>query len=205
MSVREFGNRAADGSLCCEHVSPEGVEAATVIPAAAFKSGPTHREWKLDGHHATRFRSRTLCFVGLFRFAEGGRFCALSPPASPRLRLKASIRLTTFVVHFVSGLMVNRVPFLVTELGADVGRFMLHVYAVLAEKERALISERTRAALQAVKARGRKLGSPIAAQTAAKARAARSTYARAASASARALVRDVQASGVTTLKGIAAA
>jgi len=45
----------------------------------------------------------------------------------------------------------------------------------------------------------------IAAQTAAKARAARSTYAGAASASARAVVRDVQASGVTTLKGIAAA
>jgi DNA invertase Pin-like site-specific DNA recombinase len=82
---------------------------------------------------------------------------------------------------------------------------MLHVYAALAEKERALISERTRAALQAVKARGRKLGSPIAAQTAVKARAARSTYARAASASARAVVRDVQASGITTLKGIAAA
>ena len=101
--------------------------------------------------------------------------------------------------------MVNRVPFLVTELGADVDPFMLHVYAALAEKERALISERTRAALQAVKARGRKLGSPIAAQTAAKARAARSTYAKAASASARAVVRDVQASGVTTLKGIAAA
>jgi DNA invertase Pin-like site-specific DNA recombinase len=108
-------------------------------------------------------------------------------------------------VHFISGLMVNRVPFLVTELGADVDPFMLHVYAALAEKERALISERTRAALQAVKARGRKLGSPIAAQTAATARAARSTYARAASASARAVVRDVQASGVTTLKGIAAA
>ena len=108
-------------------------------------------------------------------------------------------------VHFISGLMVNRVPFLVTELGADVDPFMLHVYAALAEKERALISERTKAALQAVKARGRKLGSPIAAQTAAKARAARSTYARAASASARAVVRDVQASGITTLKGIAEA
>jgi DNA invertase Pin-like site-specific DNA recombinase len=112
-------------------------------------------------------------------------------------------------VHFISGLMVNRVPFLVTELGADVDPFMLHVYAALAEKERALISERTRAALQAAKVRlakeGRRLGSPVAAHTAAKARAARSTYARAASASARAVVRDVQASGVTTLKGIAAA
>jgi DNA invertase Pin-like site-specific DNA recombinase len=93
----------------------------------------------------------------------------------------------------------------VTELAADVDPFMLHVYAALAEKERALISERTKAALQAARKKGTRLGSPIAAQTAAKARATRSTYARAASASARAVVRDVQASGVTTLKGIAAA
>ena len=108
-------------------------------------------------------------------------------------------------VHFISGLMVNRVPFLVTELGADVDPFMLHVYAALAEKERALISERTRAALQAAKARGQKLGSPVAAQSAAKGRAARSAYAKAASEGPRAVVRDIQASDVTTLKGIAAA
>jgi DNA invertase Pin-like site-specific DNA recombinase len=93
----------------------------------------------------------------------------------------------------------------VTELGADVDPFMLHVYAALAEKERALISERTKAALQAAKARGTRLGSPVAAQTAAQARAARSAYARAGSESARAVVRDIKASGVTTLKGIAAA
>lgn len=108
-------------------------------------------------------------------------------------------------VHFISGLMVNRVPFLVTELGADVDPFMLHVYAALAEKERALISERTRAALRAAKAKGKRLGSPIAAQTAATARAARSAYARAGSESARKVAHDIRASGVTTLAGIAAA
>ena len=36
---------------------------------------------------------------------------------------------------FVSGLMAQRVPFIVAELGPDVDRFMLHVYAALAEKE----------------------------------------------------------------------
>jgi DNA invertase Pin-like site-specific DNA recombinase len=35
---------------------------------------------------------------------------------------------------------------------------MLHIYAALAEKERRLISARTRAALQAAKTRGKRLG-----------------------------------------------
>jgi hypothetical protein len=61
-------------------------------------------------------------------------------------------------VAFVSGLMAQRVPFIVAELGADADPFMLHLYAALAEKERRLIAERTRAALSAKKAQGEKLG-----------------------------------------------
>jgi DNA invertase Pin-like site-specific DNA recombinase len=61
-------------------------------------------------------------------------------------------------VHFISRLMVNRVPFIVSELGADVDPFMLHVCAALSEKERALISGRTKDALRAAKARGTVLG-----------------------------------------------
>ena len=63
-------------------------------------------------------------------------------------------------VHFISGLMVHHVPFVVADLGPNVDPFMLHIYAALAEKERALISERTKAGLAAAKERGTRLGNP---------------------------------------------
>ena len=61
-------------------------------------------------------------------------------------------------VVFIAGLMASRVPFIAAELGADADPFMLHLYAALAEKERRMISARTKDALQAAKARGVKLG-----------------------------------------------
>ena len=63
-------------------------------------------------------------------------------------------------VAFIAGLMAQRVPFIVTELGAGADPFMLHIYAALAEQERRMISARTVAALAAAKARGVKLGNP---------------------------------------------
>jgi DNA invertase Pin-like site-specific DNA recombinase len=63
-------------------------------------------------------------------------------------------------VAFISGLMAQRVPFIVAELGRDADPFMLHLYAALAEKERRLISDRTKAALAVRKANGGQLGNP---------------------------------------------
>ena len=51
-------------------------------------------------------------------------------------------------VHFISGLMAEKVTFVVTTIGFDVDPFMLHIYAAVAQKERALISQRTREALK---------------------------------------------------------
>ena len=60
-------------------------------------------------------------------------------------------------VAFVAGLMAQRVPLIVAELGRDADPFVLHLYAALAEKERRLISERTKAALAVKKANGARL------------------------------------------------
>jgi DNA invertase Pin-like site-specific DNA recombinase len=59
---------------------------------------------------------------------------------------------------FISSLMAQRVPFIVTSLGRNVDSFTLHIYAALAEQERRMISERTKAGLAAAKVKGVKLG-----------------------------------------------
>lgn len=61
-------------------------------------------------------------------------------------------------VHFISGLMAERVEFIVADLGKQADPFVLHLYAALAEKERSLIAERTRAGLRSAKRRGQALG-----------------------------------------------
>lgn len=61
-------------------------------------------------------------------------------------------------VAFIAGLMAQRVPFIVADLARMQDPLMLHLYAVLAEKERRLMSERTDSALAARKVQGVLLG-----------------------------------------------
>lgn len=108
-------------------------------------------------------------------------------------------------VHFISGLMAHRVPFLVVELGSDVDPFILHLFAALAEKERAMIASRTKAALSAAKARGVKLGGPKLAEARELAVTAIKSMADRHAANVLPIIRDVQRSGAKTLRDVAAA
>jgi DNA invertase Pin-like site-specific DNA recombinase len=103
-------------------------------------------------------------FVDTFKDVESGKHGADHRPAlAAALERARKDKMPIIVakldrlsrdVHYISGLMKHRVPFVVTELGADTDPFLLHLYAALAEKERKLISDRTKAAMKAAKRRG---------------------------------------------------
>jgi DNA invertase Pin-like site-specific DNA recombinase len=101
--------------------------------------------------------------------------------------------------------MTHRVPFVVADLGPEVDPFVLHLFAALAEKERALISGRTKSALAAAKAKGVKLGNPRI--QAARVRAVASLQAEANRAANNVLpiIAEIRRSGATTLRAIAEA
>lgn len=103
-------------------------------------------------------------------------------------------------VAFIASLMSKRTPFIVAELGADVSPFMLHIYAAVAEQERAMISQRTKDALAAVKARGRKLGNPDIGKAQEAAAKVRTANADAFAANVLPIIREIQATGASMRK-----
>jgi DNA invertase Pin-like site-specific DNA recombinase len=107
-------------------------------------------------------------------------------------------------VAFISGLMAQRVPFIVAELGRDADPFMLHLYAALAEKERRLISERTKAALAARKAQGARLGNRTnAGEALALGRHSLTKEADGFAASMQLIIESLRSAGMTDLRSLA--
>ena len=100
-------------------------------------------------------------------------------------------------VAFISGLMAQRVPFIVADLGADADPFMLHVYAALAEKERAMISARTKAALASKVGKGVLGNRKNLAEAGQAGRAAQVTEADAFAANVLPLIREMQGRGAS--------
>ena len=109
-------------------------------------------------------------------------------------------------VHFISGLMSQDTGFIVAELGANADPFALHIWAAFAERERKLISERTRAALAIRKAQGVKLGNRTnLAEAQAKGGMAAKEAADAFAVNVLPIIHQIQASGVTSFNAIATA
>jgi DNA invertase Pin-like site-specific DNA recombinase len=107
-------------------------------------------------------------------------------------------------VHFISGLMTHKVPFIVAELGADTDPFMLHIYAALAEKERRLISERTKAALAEKKKQGARLGNRTnLPEVGARGHATMARQADTLARNIRPIIEDARKAGAVTLQDLA--
>ena len=92
---------------------------------------------------------------------------------------------------------------MVAELGPDAAPFILHLFAALAEKERAMISTRTKAALAAPKARGAALGGPELAKARKSAVASIKALADQQAANVLPVVREIRKAGAKSLRQIA--
>jgi DNA invertase Pin-like site-specific DNA recombinase len=158
--------------------------------------------------------------IGEFTEVESGR--RSDRPALDQALAKARLHRIPVVVAKVDRL-TRSVAFLsrLLEAGVDVrfadlptiegptGRFMLQQMAAVAELEAGLISARTKAALAAAKARGKKLGGDRGVRLSAKARAAgRAELVKRANSHAADLaptIEEIKRAGHTSLRGIATA
>jgi DNA invertase Pin-like site-specific DNA recombinase len=109
--------------------------------------------------------------------------------------------------HFLLGLQKACVPFVAADM-PEANEMVVGIMAVIAQGERKLISQRTKAALQAAKRRGVKLGNPNGAahlhglgNSAAVRQVREDASARADSL--RTIVEDMRGAGITSVRGIA--
>lgn len=107
-------------------------------------------------------------------------------------------------VGFISTLMDSGVEFVAADM-PHANKMTLQVMAVFAEYERDQISDRTRRALAQAKERGVRLGGPKRLEASALGAAANKANAQRFAANVIPVIREIQASGVTTLHGVARA
>jgi DNA invertase Pin-like site-specific DNA recombinase len=104
---------------------------------------------------------------------------------------------------FIATLMESSVEFVAVD-NPHASKLTVHILAAVAQHEREMISERTKAALQAAKARGRRLGNPKLSKAAALGTAAGKAAADQFAANVLPVIREIQAGGVTSHNAIAA-
>jgi DNA invertase Pin-like site-specific DNA recombinase len=105
-------------------------------------------------------------------------------------------------VAFISALLNSGVEFVAADM-PHANKMTLQVLAVFAEHERDMISARTKQALAAARERGVKLGGPNIAEAAKLGAASNRANADRFAANTLPIIHEIQASGVTTLRGIA--
>ena len=112
--------------------------------------------------------------------------------------------------HFLLGLQKAGVRFVAADM-PEANEMVVGIMAVVAQAERKMISARTKAALAAAKARGRKLGgdrgnlATVGAAGRAKGTQARQEKAKARAGDLAPILTSLRAEGVTTLRGLAEA
>jgi DNA invertase Pin-like site-specific DNA recombinase len=105
---------------------------------------------------------------------------------------------------FIATLMDSGVEFIAVD-NPHANKLTIHILAAVAQHEREIISARTSAALQAAKMRGKRLGNPKLAEARRHAAHAKKAKADRYSANIVPLIREIQSSGVKSLRGIARA
>lgn len=105
-------------------------------------------------------------------------------------------------VAFISSLMEAGVDFVAADL-PQANKLTLHVMAAMAEYERDQISARTKAALQAAKARGVKLGGPRVSEIGGAGRQKQAERAVTQAGNVLPIIQEIRAAGVASLQGIA--
>jgi DNA invertase Pin-like site-specific DNA recombinase len=104
---------------------------------------------------------------------------------------------------FIATLMESGVEFTAVD-NPHANKLTIHILAAVAQHEREMISERTKAALQAAKARGKQLGNPRLAEAAKRGTAAVKANARQFAANVLPIIEEIERSGVTSHNAIAA-
>ena len=104
---------------------------------------------------------------------------------------------------FIATLMESGVEFVAAD-NPHANKLTIHILAAVAQHEREMISERTKAALQAAKARGKVLGNPNLAEAAKLGRAALNANTRRFAANVRPIIDEIMRAGATSANAIAA-
>ena len=105
-------------------------------------------------------------------------------------------------VGFVTQLMESGVKFVAADM-PEANELTIHIIAAMAQHESKMISERTKAALAVVKAKGKKLGSKDIKAVAVRGRQARTDIAQEHAESVSPVIERVRSLGITALRGIA--